>query len=219
MSTPKRLQAPRLPNRLTLTPAGEVALQDFDEFSDLLLERPDFTGQQAEHIIFNGVHCKQGRWSESRLRGIRCTDVRFEHCDLANATWEQLNVQRMELIACQLLGWSVPEAHLQNVRFQECNGQLANFRFVTFKAVRFEQCNLRHADFQRADLSGVVFHKCDLSHAQLSGATLKGADFRSSIIEEIKVGVQELPGAIVDYMQAAYIAGLLGVVIKEEHEE
>jgi uncharacterized protein YjbI with pentapeptide repeats len=64
-----------------------------------------------------------------------------------------------------------------------------------------------------------VFHKCDLSHAQLSGATLKGADFRSSIIEEIKVGVQELPGAIVDYMQAAYIAGLLGVVIKEENEE
>jgi len=219
MSTPKRLQAPRLPNRLTLTPADKVALQDFDEFSDLLLDRPDFTGQQAEHINFNAVHCKQGRWSKSRLRGIRCTDVRFEHCDLANATWEQLNAQRMEWIACQLLGWSVPEAHLQNVRFQACNGQLANFRFVTFKAARFEQCNLRHADFQRADLSGVVFHKCDLSHAQLSGATLKGADFRSSLIEEIKVGVQELPGAIVDYMQAAYIAGLLGVVIKEEHEE
>jgi uncharacterized protein YjbI with pentapeptide repeats len=57
-----------------------------------------------------------------------------------------------------------------------------------------------------------------LRHAQLSGATLKGTDFRGSQIDEMRVGIQELPGAIVDPFQAAYIAGLLGVVIKHEHE-
>jgi len=218
MSTAKQLQAPRLPPQLTLRSGGEVTLQDFDEFSTALLDRVDFTGQAAAHITFTGVHCKQGRWGGSRLHGVRCTDTRFEGCDLANATWERLVAHRVEFVACQLVGWNALEAHLQNVRFQGCNGQFAGFRFATCKAVRFEQCDLRHTDFQRADLSGVVFHKCNLSDAQLSGATLKGTDFRGSTIDDLRVGLQELPGAIVDHFQAAYIAGLLGVVIKEEGE-
>ncbi len=217
VSTLKQPLAPRLP-KLTSLPGDEVALHDYDEFAGLLLDRPDFTDQQAAHITCTGVHCKHGGWSNSRLYGARCQDTRFEGCDLANATWEQLIAHRVEFVACQLLGWNAPEAHLQNVRFQTCNAQFAGLRFASFKQVRFEQCDLRHADFQRADLSGVVFHKCDLSHAQLSGAILKGTDFRSSTIDELKVGIQELPGAIVDHMQAAYIAGLLGIVIKDEYE-
>lgn len=219
MSTANRLQTPRLPPRLTLSSGEETLLHDFDEFSTLLLERADFTDREAAHITFTGVNCKQGRWGGSRLHGVRCTDTRFERCDLANATWEQVVAHRVEWIACQLVGWNALEAHLQNVRFQECNGQFAGFRFATCKAVRFEQCDLRHADFQRADLSGVIFYKCNLTGAQLSGATLKGTDFRGSTIDEMRVGISELPGAIVDRAQAAYIAGLLGVVIKEEGEE
>ena len=219
MSSTKRLQTPRLPPRLTLQPAAEGLLQDFEEFSAVLLVRPDFSDQVAAHLTFTGVHCKQGRWGGSRLHGVRCTDTRFEGCDLANATWEQVVAHRAEFITCQLLGWNALEAYLQNVRFQGCNGQFAGFRFATCKLVRFEQCDLRQADFQRADLSGVVFHKCDLRGAQLSGATLKGTDFRGSQIDEMRVGIQELPGAIVDPFQAAYIAGLLGVVIRDEHTD
>ena len=217
MSKGKQPLTPRLP-KLTSIAGDEVALHDFDEFADSLLDRPDFTNQQAAHITLTGVYCKHGRWSNSRLHGVRCQDTRFEGCDLANATWEQIIARRVEFVACQLLGWNALEAHLQNVRFQACNGQFASFRFARFKQVRFEQCDLRHADFQRADLSGVVFYKCDLSHAQLSGAILKGTDFRSSTIDDMRVGIQELPGAIVDHMQAAYIAGLLGLVIKDEYE-
>lgn len=219
MSTPKRLQPPRLSTRLLPAPVEASSLQDLAEFATLLLDRTDFTAQRAAHLTFTDVHCKQVCWRDSRLHGIRCTDARFVGCDLANATWEQFVAHRVELLDCQLLGWNALEAHLQNVRFQGCNGQFAGFRFATCKLVRFEQCDLRQADFQRADLSGVVFHKCDLRGAQLSGTTLKGTDFRGSQIDDMRVGVQELPGAIVDHFQAAYIAGLLGVVIRDEHTE
>ncbi|MEZ4727820.1 MAG: pentapeptide repeat-containing protein [Caldilineaceae bacterium] len=149
---------------------------------------------------------------------MRVTDTRFESCDLANAAWEQFLAHRVAFLDCQLVGWDAGEAHLQNVRFQACNGQFAGFRFATCKSVYFEQCDLRHANFQRADLSGVIFHKCDLRHAQLSGAKLQGTDFRGSQIEAMHVGLHELPGAIVDPFQAAYLAGLLGVVIRHEYE-
>ena len=218
MSNPTQVQAPRLPTRFTPDDSENKFLQDFAEFSGVLLNGADFTAQEAEHLTFTGVHCKQVRWAESRLRGVRCIDTRLEGCDLANATWERLTGHRVEFLTSQLVGFTGLEAHLQQVRFHGCNGQFASFRFATFKFVRFEQCDLRHADFQRADLSGVVFHKCDIRHAQLSGATLKGSDFRGSKIDEMRVGLQELPGAIVDPFQAAYIAGLLGIIIKDEYE-
>ncbi|MBX3011116.1 MAG: pentapeptide repeat-containing protein [Caldilineaceae bacterium] len=213
----KQYPKPRLSPRLTPMPDAADRIEDFAEFTTVLLERSDFTGQRAAHLTFTDLHGKQLRWCESRLHKPRCTDVRLESCDLANATWEQWAAQRMELLDCQLLGFNTLEAYLQQVRFQGCNGQFASFRFSILKMVRFEQCDLRQADFQRTDLSGVVFHKCDLRGAQLSGATLKGTDFRGSQIEELRVGLQELPGAIVDPFQASYIAGLLGVVIKDEH--
>lgn len=219
MSIAKRPQPPKLARKLALTPDSEIVLKDFVEFSEQLLDRPDFTSRQAARILLSGVHCKEGHWGGSHLQGVCCNDVRFSGCDLANATWEQFIAHRLEWNACQLIGWNLAEAHLQNVFFQECILQFANFRFATCKIVRFERCDLRNVDFQRADLSGVVFHKCDLSQVQLSGATLKGADFRGSTIEHIRVGIPELAGAIVEPLQAAYIAGLLGVVIKHEYEE
>lgn len=219
MAASKRPQPPKLAARLALPTAEELSLRTAEEYADLLLERADFCDQHADQIVLRGVHCKDALWRDTRLHGIRCSDVRFTGCDLANANWEKFVAHRLAFEGCQLLGWNLPEALLQNVVFRECNLQYAGLRFVTCKIVRFEQCDLRHADFQRADLSGVVFHKCDLSHAQLSGTILKGADFRGSIIENVRVGIQELAGAVVEPTQAAYIAGLLGVVIKLEHEE
>lgn len=218
MSIIKQLQTPRLSSKLTLPPDENLSLQDFTEFSTLLLDHLNFTDQEAVHVTFAGVLCKQGRWTESRLQGVRCVDTRFDGCDFANATWERLTAHRVEFLTSQLVGFTALEAHLQHVRFQGCNAQFAGFRFATFKTVRFEQCDLRYADFQRADLSGVIFHKCDLSHAQLSGSTLKGTDFRGSKLEDVCVGLQELPGAIVDHFQAAYLAGLMGLVIRNEDE-
>ena len=219
MSNSKRLHTPRLPAHFRHDASENNLLQDFAEFSMVLLDRADFTARSAAHVTFTGFLCKQVRWAESRLQGVRGIDTRFDGCDFANATWERLTAHRVEFLTSQLVGFTTLEAHLHHVRFQGCNAQFAGFRFATCKTVRFEQCDLRHADFQRADLSGVVFHKCDLRHAQLSGATLKGTDFRGSQIDEMRVGIQELPGAIVDPFQAAYIAGLLGVVIKGEGDE
>ncbi len=96
--------------------------------------------------------------------------------------------------------------------------QLARFRFASFKSVIFDGCNLQDANFQGADLSGVRFRNCDLSRAELSQAKLTGTDFRTSVIEGMRVGPTEVVGAIVDPFQAAYMASLLGLVIKNEDE-
>ena len=62
------------------------------------------------------------------------------------------------------------------------------------------------------------FRKCNLDGVQFSGARLNGTDLRGCSMLDIKIGMDELVGAIVDHFQAAYLASLMGVIIKDEDE-
>lgn len=219
MSTSKSPKAPRLPKQRDPWPSQSAALQPFEEYSALTLDGVNLSRQQAAHLTWRGVQCKTVRLDESQFDGLRLIDVHFAGCNLANAQWEELTAERILFSECQLIGFDAPDARLHDILFSGCQAQFAKLRFSKFKGVRFERCDLRNADFQGSDLSGVVFYKCDLTDAQLSGTTLKGTDFRGSTIERMRVGIAELPGAIVEPVQAAYIAGVLGVVVKLEGEE
>ncbi len=105
MSAAKRPQPPKLASRLALASQEQLNLSALEEFSDLLLDRPDFSNQQAAQVVLRSLHCKEGSWGDSHLHGVRCSDVRFTRCDLANATWEQLIAHRVEFTDCQLIGW------------------------------------------------------------------------------------------------------------------
>ncbi len=146
-------------------------------------------------------------------------DVRFEDCDFASATWERPTLHRTEFVRCRFTGFAAPDALFEDVRFRHCSAKLAHFRFSRFKHTRFEDCDFEEADFQGADLTGVRFVRCNLSRAQFSHTKLKGADLRTSQLEGLRVGPDELPGAIVDHFQAAYLASLLGLDIRDEYDD
>jgi len=59
--------------------------------------------------------------------------------------------------------------------------------------------------------------ECDaaLSETEFSGCILKGADFRGSNLEKIKIGPNEIKGAIVNTSQALFLSGLLGIDIRD----
>lgn len=219
MTSNRAPSPPKLPKRRESWSPRSMPLQDFAEFSALTLSEADLSTSRAAHLTWCGVHCQQTRFTETDFDSPRLTDSVLSGCDLANAQWERLTAQRLLVEECQLIGFDAPDARWQDMTFTRCRAQYVKLRFSKFKQVRFEECDLRNADFQGSDLSGVVFHKCDLTDAQLSGTTLTGTDFRGSTIERMKVGIAELPGAIVEPVQAAYVAGLLGVVIRNEGEE
>ncbi len=222
MSHPKHrsiIHPPLLSKNLDSAFAPDEQIQDEGEYSHVRLTNQNLADQTAEHIRFKGSWFKQVSLEQTRFLAPKLSDLRLENCDLANAVWERAVLQRVELLGCRMTGFKAIEAHFQDVLLRDCIGTLAQFRFATLKAVCFEQCNFANADFQGANLAGVRFVKCDLSNAEMSHTTLTGTDFRSSKIEGLKVGVRELPGAIMDHFQAAYVASLLGIVIKAEDED
>ena len=210
---------PSLPAKLTATKLSAVFFKSYEEYSALRFEQGHFAGQKAEYLVLQQVEFQNINLDDSLLYAPRLTDVRLNECSLANTNCERMIAHRMEVFGCRLIGLNVTEGHFQDVYFREDDIQLTRFRFCTFKSVVFEGCNLKGANFQGADLSGVRFKQCDLSNAEMSQAKLTGTDFRTSRIEGLRVGPQEVMGAVVDHFQAAYMASLLGLVIKNEDEE
>ncbi len=208
------IKRPRVPNRGDSFDLAAGAIQDEDIFRDLLISDLDLKGQSAESVCFESVHLRNIKLREARFERIEISDAHFENCDLANIDCREGVLHRVELIECRLTGCRFVETYLQDIVFQNCNGELAQFQFSTFQAGRFEHCNLREANFQGADLRGVSFIDCDLRNAEMSHAQLEKTDLSSSKIDGLHVNPEALKGLIADPIQAAYFSGLLGITVK-----
>ena len=213
------MKSPVFPKELNKATLRKGDFKSHEEYSCLRFEDGHLMGEQAEYLVLHQVQFQGVHLSDSLFYSPSLADIRLTECSLANANCERMIAHRTEFIDCQLVGLNATEGHLQDVLFRACDVQLVRFRFCTFKSVTFDGCNLKGANFQGADLSGVRFKRCDLSEAEMSQAKLTGTDFRTSEIEGLRVGAEEVVGAVVDHFQAVYMASLLGLVVKSDDEE
>lgn len=214
----RSIQAPHLTPNLAILALIGGQLRDDEEYHDGKLDHVILSGQRAHRLHLQGLLFKSVALNQTRLDAPQLRDIRFEDCDLANATWERASGQRIEWLRCQLVGFATPEAHWSHVHLRDCQASLARFRFVNFRHARFEKCTFIDADFQGADLTGAQFGHCDLTNVEFSQAKLSGVDLRTSDIAGIKAGPDELQGAIVTPAQAVYLASRLGLVVKSSGE-
>ena len=190
-------------------------LLDANEISARRLVDCTLAGAVGRDLSLERSICEKVLFTESRLHQLAIRDVRFLRCDMANARWQGAFWNRVEIVGCRLTGFDASEAIMKDVLIRDCQADFSCFRFATFKrAVCFEGCSLKEASFQGADLRGVSFRNCDLSGVDMSQAKLSGADIRDSKIDGIKVAPEDLRGVVVDVMQAAYLAGLLGLIVR-----
>lgn len=212
-------QPPQLPPNLpSLALPGGRLIED-EEYTGGRLNNAMLAGANAANIVLEQVAMRGATLLQSRFRSPRLRDLRADDCDLANADWERADGLRVEWRECRLVGFSAAESRWQDVLWRGCNLTLARFRFGDFRTVWFDQCDLTEADFHGAKLSSVRFTRCNLTNVDFSHVKLTGIDLRTSTIEGIKCGPQELTGATVTFVQAAYLAGHFGLVVKEVGEE
>lgn len=188
-------------------------LDDEARYDALELTGARVLDARASRVIVATSRLRSVSLAAGVLPGLELIDDRLDDCDLANIEIESGSLERVELVGCRLVGLKAPESRWRDVVARECNASLAQFRYATFRRVRFEHCDLRSADFLGADLRGVVFDDCDLRNATLSSTRLAGADLSTSRIEGLQVGIESLRGAIVEPLQAAQLAALMGLKI------
>lgn len=177
-------------------------------------------GRAAPGSIFETPTIERSLWREVTAAGVEtarmtvrgCT---LEQCDLSNAKLNHTAFIATRLQSCKGIGLQINTGTLRQVLLEDCQFEMAQFQYTRMQEVRFEQCMLRGAFFNGAQVAGTVFDGCDLTGCDFSGADISGSDFRRSRIEDIRVAPDQLRDVVVTSDQAVYLAGLIGLRIRE----
>lgn len=207
------IHPPRLPKSLPTNEAEKLA--DHAHIFQSGLNGLDYNHLRAGGLILEQVKARKVQLLGSMLPGLRVVDTALETCELSGSQWERAFFRRVTFQGCRLLGTQMLDGIFEDVGFVNCQAEGLLLVSGKFKNCRFSKCVLRKASFDGADASGVVFDNCDLTEVDFHLAKLKATDFRSSQIGGLRVGVEEMQGAIIAPHQALQVIGLLGVKIQD----
>jgi uncharacterized protein YjbI with pentapeptide repeats len=100
--------------------------------------------------------------------------------------------------------------------------QGCNFRFSNFSSAKFEQCSFDNCDFKESFFNACLCKNLELDRSDFTGsdfsyASLNGLDFSTCEFTSIHVSehATALKGIIVNVYQAADLARLFGILIKD----
>lgn len=214
-SRPRASIQPDLSPRTALEPVRIDAIGDEPTIENALITGGPLVDARLrngfiEHSILDRVVAIEATADAMIVR-----HVRMEQCDWSNTTAESASWTTTFADGCKLTGTKLNRARLKDVTFRECRADFAQFQQAKLERVSFENCNLKHAFFNDATMPDTVFAGCDLSEADFSNATMKGCDLRRARINDIRIAPEQLKGVIVTPDQALYLAGLLGLVIRD----
>jgi uncharacterized protein YjbI with pentapeptide repeats len=167
-----------------------------------------FSEVKAERVKFGGA-----KFEKSDFMDVLATACDFTATDCSESSWRRVHIKNSR---CS--GILLQNGGLEDITFEGCKLDLANFRYTKLKNVRFIDCVLENVDFYEATLKNITFEGCELTNAEFSQAKLMSVDLRSSTFESIK-GINSMKGAIIDSAQLVYLAPIiatqLGFIVKD----
>ena len=169
------------------------------------------------------------RIAESELRGVTLeagpapglllTDALLRDCDLSNLDARGSSIRRTEVRQSRLVGFSVSEGTVEDLRVVDTSLALASFAFAGLRNVAFERVNLVEASFMQARLEAVEFIDCTLAGTDFRRAQLRGCVIRGSSLDGV-LGVDSLAGLTMPWADvvasAAALASALEIAVEAD---
>lgn len=216
-----KIKAPRLPKSLPLAEDmgaiwQEAAYQDglisHYHFQNIDIAGYDFTGMRFDTVILENC-----RLLGAMLDKTSFTDVVFDRCDVSNSSLNESYFNRSLWQSCKYLGANFWQSHLSQITITDCNLQYANFDETIWQDAALAGSDCSQAVFSMCRFKGLTFRDCRFIGTNFFQTALRGIDFEPNILEGIIVSddAHELQGAIVSALQAAELAKLLGLVVKD----
>ena len=200
-----------------LIPADDLNryIQEDEKWENGILERAELAKASLSRLEAMGCVLDRCQMPQSDFRKSAFRHVRFQGCDFTGCRFEGAAFHRVEFLRCRLTGADFPECFFQDVQFSDCQMSYVNFSSGRFKKCLMESCRLDSAAFSDCGLN-LEFCRCDLSQAVFHHAPLKGIDVRDCNISGVSCGLGDVNGVIVTAGQAAQLAALMGVVVRED---
>ena len=186
---------------------------------EIMISGMNFCGGMIESVSAESVSIEKSVFCDVTFRDAMLpradlSDVKFDHCNLANTNWSRSIIHRVEFVDCNMTGVDFGEATFRNAVFHNCSARYAFFRGADLGLTRFFKSNLSLTDFQQTKFSQLHFSQSNLSEAQMSGCTLSGINFSDCDIDGMQARLEDYKGAIVSPMLALDLVKIMRVIVK-----
>lgn len=211
-----KIATPRIPKRLKEAGSWEeVADVSSEELEGYSFRSCSFSSVSEAHYSVQACRFMNCSFPESSFKKSQFCDVVFVNCDLSNVNWAECSFCRVEFIECKLMGANLQGGTFTHVSFVGNQGRYLVASMSKWNTVQFLSNQFQGAAFDNCTLNKVIFESCNLTETEFHQTSLRGIDLRSSEIIGIRLTGPELRQTIVTSMQAAWLARLLGVVVKD----
>ena len=106
-------------------------------------------------------------------------------------------------------------ALLRDAVLSECRMDYLNLARAKAERVSFEGGSLREAALEECTLKHAEFSDCDMTRVTIHLTPMKGVDLRTCRLDGITSDLSSLRGMTVNPLQAAALARLLGLDVKD----
>ncbi len=211
---------PNLPKQLVedvcLEEVLSDALENDETLTGLHLQGERWVAEPMKKVCFSKAVLTGCRFLECHMERAEFVDVRFDRCDFSSSFLQGSYFSRCHFVGCKGIGTQMQDAVFRNVRMEDCNFELAAFDDALFYQSQFSNSRFAQAWFLQCSIKGLLLEKCDFTKASFFHTALKGVDFTQCELQGISVAIEDLKGIIVNQYQAAQLAKLLDVCIKED---
>lgn len=216
MKNKSQIQKPKLPDELLLLNNLRETLLSENCVEEKIIRDLRELSQDFSQAAFRKTFFENCRLGGCSLKKSGFSDVCFKNCDMSNVDFSNNYFARCEFVDCKLVGAVFCVNNFQDVSFCRCSLEYANFDNTKFENTSFEDSDLSDSAFTKCRLKNFLLSKSKLSFTNFFLTSLNGVDFSESEIDNLifSDNKTELKGAIVNPMQAADLALLLGVVIR-----
>ncbi|RGX54177.1 pentapeptide repeat-containing protein [Anaerotruncus sp. AF02-27] len=192
-----------------------AAYADGEDVKARIFKALVISGETADPVSFHGVSFENCRLTGCSFRKCDFIDVEFCSCDLSNSDFEDCYFKRCTFTGCKAVGANIQNASLLEIILDGVNFRYANFDRAKIKQARFAESDLRFCSFSECKISALELSQSVLSGANFFKTPLRGVDFTKSEIDGLVLAGEELKGAIVTSPQAADLAKLLGLIVRD----
>ena len=179
---------------------------------DISLFDLDLSNLTFEQVVFENCQFDEAIMNKTLFR-----DVVFETCDFSNRNFSNSWFHRCELTNSKGIGANFSEVSMNDVVILNCN-----FRYANFATAKLSNSSISHSEFSDTTFTDCTFKMLLLEESRFIGTDffhtpLRNIDFSSGELATIHVSTEasELKGMIVSLGQAAELARMMGVVIKD----
>lgn len=175
------------------------------------------TDREIDRISFEKILFDHCNFENVNFDGCSYDNVIFKNCSFVKCSFSGGIFSRCEFMGSKCIGGDFTSASFIDLTIKNSSFRYANFTSSRFDRVCIQSCDMRGAFLARCSLKNTLFSETDFTEGEFFQTSLSGMDLTSCKIFGVRFsdGAPEIKGATVDMYQAAELARLLGVKIKE----